>query len=265
MKKSKATDKIMHKLLIVISVLILSIFALCSVKWYGTVDASSRDISADNTVASVSSDMRLVVIDAGHQEHANYEKEPVGPGALESKFKVSSGTRGCVTKLPEYELNLRISQKLKTELEHRGYRVLMTRNANDVNISNSERAAIANDAKADVFVRIHANGSDNPEANGAMTICQTKDNPYNGFIYEKSKALAIYIIEEIIKSANCKKINIWETDTMSGINWCKVPAVIIEIGFMTNPKEDALLSDNKYQLRIVDGIANGIDEFCHKK
>lgn len=203
----------------------------------------------------------LVVIDPGHQKHPNFEKEPVGPGAGKLKTKVSAGTRGCVTGLPEYELNLRISLKLEKELKRRGYRVIMTRRSNNVDISNAERAAAANKAKPDVFVRIHANGADDPDIAGAMTICQTKRNPYNGALYAKSKKLAGDILDGLAASAGCKKRRVMETDTMSGINWSKVPAAIVEVGYMTNPAEDRKLSSDVYQRKLAFGIADGIDKY----
>ncbi len=203
----------------------------------------------------------IVCIDPGHQTNGNSSKEPLGPGSSEMKAKVSSGTSGNVSGLPEYKLNLTVSLKLRDELIARGYTVVMTREINDVDISNAERAKVAADAGAQAFVRIHANSSSDTSVNGVETICMTSENKYNSELYTASRSLSDSILNHVTSNTGAKKRYVWETDTMTGINWAEVPVTILEMGYMSNKDEEAKLLDDDYQNRIVLGIADGIDEF----
>ena len=207
----------------------------------------------------------LVVIDPGHQGKGNYDKEPNGPGSDEMKAKVSSGTQGTSTGIPEYKLTLAVSFMLKEELEARGYQVIMTRETHDIDISNVERAIIANEAKADAFIRVHADSSTNSSAKGVMTICQTKNNPYNAEWYKESYQLSQLVLDEVVAATGAKKRYIWETDTMTGINWTTVPTTILEMGFMSNPEEDERMATDEYRRKIAVGVANAIDLFLQDK
>ena len=203
----------------------------------------------------------LVVIDAGHQQQGNSGQEPIGPGASSTKAKVSSGTAGVSTGVPEYQLNLDITLQLRDELIARGYDVILCRETNDVDISNSERAAVANENEADAFIRIHANGSGSSSAHGSMTICMTPGNPFNGDLYEESRHLSDCVLDAYVAETGISKEYVWETDTMSGINWSQVPVTILEMGYMSNPSEDEKMQDPDFQKVMVTGIANGIDDY----
>ena len=235
----------------------------------GAADCSGIIKEAENRVLEAQlqeeASRFLVAIDAGHQGQGNFGQEPIGPGASETKTKVAAGTRGTTTGVPEYQLTLDVSLKLRDELEQKGYRVLMIRETNDVDITNAERAQMANEAEADVFVRIHANGSDSSSANGAMTICQTSSNPYNSEYYSDSRRLSELVLDAYTEATGIRRERIWETDTMSGINWCEVPVTILEMGYMTNPEEDTKMQDPDFQETMAAGIADGIEAFLEEK
>jgi len=202
----------------------------------------------------------VIVLDPGHQGAGNFEQEPIGPGSAELKYKVSSGTQGQFTNLPEFELTLQVSLQLRDELEARGYTVFMTRETHDVDISNVERAQYATEVGGEILVRIHANGSNDPSVSGALTICQTPNNPYQDQ-YEASRLLSDCVLEAYCAATGFANQGVWETDTMTGINWAEVPSTIVEMGYMTNQSDDTSMADPEFQLKIVQGIADGIDRY----
>ena len=213
---------------------------------------------------SAAANGRVVAIDAGHQAKGNSEKEPIGPGSSTMKAKVAAGAEGISTKLPEYKLTLSVSQKLRRILEERGYKVIMIRESNDVNLSNAERAEIANKSGASIFVRVHANSLDNNSVHGTLSMCQTAKNPYNGNLHAKSYSLSKKITDYVCAATGFKNRGVQETDSMSGINWCTIPVTIIEMGFMSNPEEDQKMAQDDYQELIAAGIANGIDAYFNE-
>ena len=226
--------------------------------------ASSGDDSSTEESTQETSNVgegKLICIDAGHQATPNTDTEPVGPGAEDKKAKVSAGNTGVTTGTEEYELNLEVALKLQSALEARGYTVKMIRTSNDVDISNAARAELANSDKADAFIRIHANGSTDTNASGVMPVCQTKDNPYNADIYDSCKRLSADVLSGMAAATGANSEGVWETDSMSGINWCKVPVTIVEIGYMTNSEEDQKLVTSDYQNLLAKGIADGIDAY----
>ena len=205
----------------------------------------------------------LVAIDPGHQGPGQDMSgvEPNGPGSDIMKARRATGTSGCVSGLDEYELDLDVSLKLRDELIKRGYRVIMTRETHDIDISNIERCQVANEAGADILLRIHANGSEDGSVSGALTAAPSASNPYVSDIYESCMKLADDLINAYCETTGLYNRGIWITDDMTGINWSDMPVTILEMGFMTNPGDDAYMADAANQDVMVQGIANGVDRY----
>ncbi|MBN2878705.1 MAG: N-acetylmuramoyl-L-alanine amidase [Clostridia bacterium] len=199
-------------------------------------------------------------IDAGHQRNANTGTEPVSPGSSETKAKTSSGTQGVYTELYEYELNLMLALKLKIRLEALGAEVIMTREINNIDISNAQRAEMMNDAKVACWIRIHANGSESEDSFGMSMLLPTASSlsTKDTRVYEKSKILANQLLESTIASTGAKNLGTQERSDLTGFNWSEVPVCLIETGYMTNSDEDKLLITKAYQKKIVDGLVDGL-------
>lgn len=227
----------------------------------GEGEAGEEAEAADDTEA-VGNGL-IVAIDPGHQgSHIDMsEQEENGPGSGEMKAKATGGTTGAYTGLPEYQLNLGVSLKVRDLLEERGYQVVMAREDNDTAISNKERALLANETGADVCVRIHANGSEDPSSQGALCLVMSRDNPYVGQLYEESSRLAEAVLEAYCQATGFTDQGVVTNDTMTGLNWSEIPVMILEMGFMTNEHDDTKMADAAFQDKMAEGIAEGIDAY----
>jgi N-acetylmuramoyl-L-alanine amidase len=201
---------------------------------------------------------RTICIDPGHQEKQNIELEPVAPSSSTMKQKVASGTTGIITNIPEYAVNLAIALKLRVLLENYGVTAVMTRMANDINISNIERAKIGNEANADITVHIHADGSENLNINGVSVLIPSSVHIGNQNIVIQSGNAGRIVLNYIVKQTGAKNNGITVRDDITGFNWSEVPTVLVEAGFMTNSREDILLNNEDYQNKIATGILEGL-------
>lgn len=210
------------------------------------------------TAGAKPQNQQTVCVDPGHQQYGNNALEPVAPGSKEMKAKVSSGARGVKTKKPEYVLTLEASLLLKEKLESFGYQVVMTRESHDVDISNVKRAQMCNVAEADLAVRIHADGADSSKAQG-ISLLYPAWTEESGEMFNRSKAAAGIILRQAVDATGAVSRGTVPRSDLTGFNWSTVPSVLVEMGFMTNPDEDARLSDPDYLDRLTEGIAVGIN------
>jgi N-acetylmuramoyl-L-alanine amidase len=204
---------------------------------------------------------QVIVIDPGHQEKADSSLEPDGPNSKVMKPKTTSGATGVSTKQPEYKLNLEVSLLLRDELKKRGFQVIMTRETNNVTISNSERAAMANKANADLFIRIHADGSDNSSIQGISILYPSKKVPYA----DEDKKIAAKVLEQMLKETKANSRGIVERSDLSVFNWSKVPTILVEKGFLSNAIEDTKMAAASYQQSLAIAMANGIEQHFESK
>lgn len=224
-------------------------------------EAENSDNVQNTDQTMIQHGAKIICIDAGHQSHGDSTKEPNGPGSSDMKARVTGGTRGTTTGVYEYELNLDIALQLQEEFVKRGYKVCMTRTTHDVNLSNMERAQYAAREGADICIRIHANGADASTASGAMALAPSTGNPYVSNLASESQRLGQCILDSYCSATGMRNRGVTTSDSMTGINWCTMPVTILEMGYMTNPTDDANMENDAYQMKMVQGIADGVDAY----
>ncbi len=213
------------------------------------------------TKAPATAGERKIALDPGQQKNAMTEDEPVGPGASATVDKMSYGATSATTGKREYEWTLPFTLKLKEELTARGYEVFLTREEADVTISNAERALMANESGADIYLSIQADAAASTDAHGIYAQIPSQGNAYSGDMHEECKRLAKEIQNALITETGAKDRGVQENDKVAALNYSEIPVAVFQLGFMSNTEEDTKLWSEEYQNKMVKAICDGIDAY----
>lgn len=182
---------------------------------------------------------KVIVIDAGHGG--------VDPGTI--------GFTGSYEK----DINLAISRKLAEKLKEAGYKIISTRD-DDTYVENIERADLANKKRARVFISIHGNALENNTSTHGLQVLyypsrtSTIGDPDNN-------ELAKIMMASLIDGTGAVDKGIKERKELIVLNQTKMPAMIIECGFLSNEREEELLLTDSYQNKIVDSVVDGLERY----
>lgn len=182
---------------------------------------------------------KVIVIDAGHGG-----KDP--------------GTIGFSGNY-EKDINLEISKKLKEKLKSSGYKVILTRDVDEY-VDNLLRAKLSNKKRARVFISIHGNAMENNNStNGIQVLYYPSKGSTIGDL--NNTELAQIMMNSLINGTGANDKGIVEREDLIVLNQTKMPAIIIECGFLSNENEEKLLLTEDYQNKIVDSIIDGLEEY----
>lgn len=209
---------------------------------------------------------KVVCLDAGHGGKGISTLEDNDPDGTSQKTAQSTGTESTGGLL-EKDVNLAVTLATGKLLEEAGIKVVYTRTT-DTEVSNIERARIANKASADIFVRIHCEGDDNTSRRGCYCYCISSGNKWQATNYEKSHKLCetiLYAFSEKTGMPVDKSFEggIFEDDGLTASNWSNMPTALIEMGNMRNA-EDEEIQKNSVDL-MAQGIAEGILQYLSNK
>ena len=198
----------------------------------------------------------VIGINPGHQIKKNLKEYPIAPGSKTMGTLNSGFAVGVKTKTPEYELTLAVSLKLRDLLEEAGATVIMTRTENDVELTNIDRADMLNAANVDLAIQVHANSNKKESAHGLSTYSRSKGE------WQWASAVASRLIHDaLLDSTGAADAGVILYDAYMSLNYSTIPAILVEMGFMTNPEEDLLMETDEYRMKLAEGMYNGICEF----
>ena len=175
--------------------------------------------------------------------------------------------------LKEKDLNLQVSQQLKTKLESLGYKVIMSRSTDVFVDFVTERSKMSNETNADMFISIHFNatghGLDSGE-DGIQTYMYQPTGNIPSVINKKwhdnptrlkySYKLGSYIHQSVLATTQAKDAGLL-AKSFAVLRETNKPAVLLELGYMDDSKESQKIRTKEYQQKLVDGIAQGIQQY----
>jgi len=194
-------------------------------------------------------------INPGHQAKPNRGKEPIAPGSKTMKEKTSAGTMGVRSRAPESVVNLQIALQLRDILERMGAQVVMTRTSEHVDISNVERAALFNEAGVDLALHLHCDGA-KPSARGIRIFARNI-----GPFAPESLHFAQVLMPAMVNATGARNGGVIRNNSYTCLNWAATPALLVEMGYLSNPEEDLLLNNLEYQRFLALGMAGGIADY----
>ncbi len=206
----------------------------------------------------------VVFIDPAKQIYADKKPEAVFPGGdpeKQGKARMAQASIGTSTGSFEYDITLAVAERLKRELELRGYTVILSRETSTGSISNSERAIAGNQSNAEIMIRLTAAGSSEKKTNGVFGLIASTKNPNTADKYQDSFYLSNMLVTNTCASTGAKRLGIFQTDNLVFLNYAKKPAAVVQLGFLTNKDEDAKLSDTEYREKLAAGLADGVDGY----
>lgn len=202
----------------------------------------------------------LVCLDPGHgtPPAIGRQTEPIGPGSATRKIKDGGGAAG------EAAIALAIARKTAALLRARGYRVALTRTGRVFrhgNGGNIARAQFCNRRHAALMLRIHADGSANTSLHGVQTLYPAWRRGWTDDIYGASVKAARLVQRATVRATGAADLGWTPRSDLTGFNWANVPVILVECGFLSNPRERRLLQTPAYQWKLARGLAAGAAAF----
>ena len=202
-----------------------------------------------------------VCVDPGHQGVAIGLKEPIGPGLSGTHHTTNGQAQGTVTRRMESVVVLEIGLKLRNALLEEGADVVMTREDQNTAVSNVRRAEIAAEGNADLFIRLHCDSVGNKNKRGIHVFIPLSST------YAKEVADAqtyrTYgdaLFNAISTATGVTKGGVTQNNSYVANNWAKMPAFLVELGYMSNKDDDVMLSTEEYQTKVIQGMVDGLVE-----